>query len=422
MILIKRLELVPYGFRSTLSVFNRKERVHKSVSLLLVLAGAFLLFSCSTTKNGFIPSSSIYDMLEAPSQKDLGVLIQKKETLNKESEAIVRSMKKSHATWQAVRAKDINDLFLNLKSQYKTDRCFQHISMHSANDSVKRSARQNLVRAADFYNATFQEEKWLRRIINRGDEGLSLEKNTHLRSQRFLWKRKTRKQIFEPDLTLASSGKTKFDFIRQTSSDRLYGSFYKLFGFGSRIFGHLVYDAHLKPRPEKNKFILPHLKKWDIVCMKSPYRLTDKFIPGYFGHVGIYLGDTVFAEVIQGGVVYSDFHRFAEGRIFVVVRPGRVTRKQNKRMWQIVKAQVGKRYDYNFNVESPDQVFCTELVYLVYEQFPWKAKRVPGYFTISPDDVVLEALRNNNLLIPLYMKNGQLVKNPSHSSIEKLFR
>jgi hypothetical protein len=399
-----------------------KEKVHKIASLILILAGAFLAFSCSTTKNGFLQPSSTYNPQEAPSQMDLDVMIQKKEKLNTETETIMSSMKKSHETLHAIGAKDINGLFQNLKNQYNTDRCFQHIFMHAANDSVKRTARQNLIRATDFYHTNFQEEKWLRRIINRGDEGILIEENTHLRSQQFLWKRKSRNQKMEPNLKLTSSGKTRFDFIRQTTSDKIYRAFYKTFGLGSRLFGHSLQIAHFKSRTEKNKSILPHLKKWDIVCMKSPYRLTDKFIPGYFGHVGIYLGDNFFVESTQKGVKCTDFQNFAEGNIFAVIRPKAVTNNQNKRMLQVVKAQMGKNYDFNFNIESPDQLFCTELIYLVYEQITWKTKRIAGHFTISPDDLILEALENNNLFIPLYLKNGQLIKNPNHSILKKILR
>jgi len=46
-----------------------------------------------------------------------------------------------------------------------------------------------------------------------------------------------------------------------------------------------------------------HLKKIDkkklasIVLMKSPHHLTDQFIPGYFGHVGISPGNELAAKL-----------------------------------------------------------------------------------------------------------------------------
>ena len=32
------------------------------------------------------------------------------------------------------------------------------------------------------------------------------------------------------------------------------------------------------------------LRPFDILFEKTPFRLTDKFIPGHFGHVAIYIG------------------------------------------------------------------------------------------------------------------------------------
>jgi hypothetical protein len=400
-----------------------EEKVHKIVSLILISTGAFLAFSCSTYKNGFLQSSDFYEEQVIPSQMDLDLLVQKKEDLNNESQAILDSIKDYHDISHPVRAKDINRLFQNLKGQYKIDSCFQYISMYAATDSVKYLARQNLIKAANFYNANFQQDKWLRRIINRGDGGFSVNVNTHLHSQQFLWKRKTLIQKNEQNIKLASSDKIKFDFINQKRSDKLYGAFYKTFGFGSELLGHLLNKTYLKPRPEKNfNNLIPHLKKWDIVCMKSPNRLTDIFIPGYFGHVGIYLGDNIFAESTQEGVIFSNSRNFAEGNSFVIIRPKFITNEQNKRMLQVLNAQIGKNYDFNFNVESPDLIFCTELIYLVYEQIPWETKKIAGHFTISPDHLISEALGNNNLYIPVYSKKGQLIKNPNHLIIKNLIQ
>lgn len=401
---------------------EKKEKVHKPVSLTLIFTGAFLVFSCSTYKNGFFQTSTFYNIQEEPLQFDLDSLFQKKEELNNESKAILHSLNHYRELSFPSRAEDINDLFQNLKNQYKIDSCFQYIYLHAANDSVKWIAMHNLIRAADFYDANFQEDKWLRRIINRGDQGFCVEEKTHLHSQKFLWESKTRKQKDgQVNIKLTYSGKTKFDFLFQSWGDNLYGVFYKTFEIGSELFGHLLNRAYVKPSPEKNyNNLIPHLKKWDIVCMKSPYRLTDKFIPGYFGHVGIYLGDNVFAESTQKGVVYSHSHNFADGNIYVIIRPNTVTHEQNKRMLRVLKAQIGKNYDFNFNVESPDLIFCTELVYLVYEQISWRTKKIAGHFTIMPDYLVLEALENNNLFIPFYSKKGQLVENPNALNIKQL--
>lgn len=398
----------------------RKNR-HIKILLILIFAAACLLYSCSTYKNGFLQTCSTENAQENFSEIDIDELIQKKEELNSESEAILNSIKNYRNKTHPIHAEDINSLFQNLKNQYKTDSCFQQIFAYSSNDSLKRLGWQNLIKAADFYNSNFQENQLVRKIINRGDQGYNVKPNTLLYSQKFLWQRKNQKQKKEQNINLKSSDKTKFNFIGQNRVDNLYGAFYTTFGFGSKLLGHVLKKAHFESNPEQNiKSLLPHLKKWDIVCMKSPKRLTDKFIPGYFGHVGIYLGNNIFAESIQNGVTYSTAHNFAEGNTFVIIRQKNITKKQNKRMSQILKAQIGKSYDFNFNIESPDKIFCTELIYLVYEQILWKTQNIAGHFTNSPDYYVLEALENTNLFIPLFIKKGQAELNPKRSFIKQL--
>jgi uncharacterized protein YycO len=141
--------------------------------------------------------------------------------------------------------------------------------------------------------------------------------------------------------------------------------------------------------------------------------LSDKLIPGFFGHVGIYLGNETFAESLQKGVVYSNSIDFTKGNSIIVIRPKRVTKEQSFRMNEILAAQIGKNYDYNFNVESPDEIFCSELIYLVYEQIEWKTKNIGSQFAISPDHVVQTALKNKQFAIPFYSNNENQIKNPN---------
>jgi hypothetical protein len=65
--------------------------------------------------------------------------------------------------------------------------------------------------------------------------------------------------------------------------------------------------------------------------------------------------------------------------------------------------QVGKDYDFNFDVETTDKIVCSELVYTVYTDIPWPTEKALGRYTISPDNVAKKALSDGSLnLVSLY--------------------
>ncbi|WP_374758519.1 YiiX/YebB-like N1pC/P60 family cysteine hydrolase [uncultured Deefgea sp.] len=50
-------------------------------------------------------------------------------------------------------------------------------------------------------------------------------------------------------------------------------------------------------------------------------------------------------------------------------------------------AQVGKEYDFNFDVVMRQRIVCSELVYVVFPELPWPISKALGRDTISPDNV-----------------------------------
>ena len=69
-------------------------------------------------------------------------------------------------------------------------------------------------------------------------------------------------------------------------------------------------------------------------------------------------------------------------------------------------SHLGKPYDFNFNVESTDRIFCSKLVYLVYGDVQWPTSRMLGRATISPDDLAQKSLGEGPLSIALLYHDG----------------
>ena len=54
--------------------------------------------------------------------------------------------------------------------------------------------------------------------------------------------------------------------------------------------------------------------------------------------------------------------------------------------------QIGKDYDFNFDVNTDDEIVCSELIYKVYPDEKWPTENTLNRWTISPDNVAERAV------------------------------
>lgn len=142
------------------------------------------------------------------------------------------------------------------------------------------------------------------------------------------------------------------------------------------------------------------LQPLDILVEKTPFRLTDKLIPGHFGHVAIWTGTKAeltnlglwsnphvmlyadqisnnakadskdehqIIEALRSGVQLSTLDQFMNIDDFAILRPifkGKDAEKQKKEAMILAFRQLGKKYDFNFDVETTDKIVCSELAYV----------------------------------------------------------
>lgn len=397
----------------------KKDQLKKTkISVTFVaLIFMYIFSSCSVYKNGFIKSPfSVKDLSKVNSDS----LQQEGELLNRETAQIISCFKPAPEKNHAVKPFYLNKLFENLNKHYQLNSCYHQLLYFSKNDTLKQFARQKLVESAANYHQLFQNEKNIRRIINRGDQAFQVEKKSLLHSQKFLWAVANR-GLLKKQIPDKQDRHSKCRFISRECVDNSHECIYKIAGFCSEIFSRSIAHIHKKPEPEKNiSRLMPHLQKWDIVIQKSPGRLTDKFIPGHFGHAAIYGGDSIFIEGIQKGVIASNPMHFAEGGSFLIIRLKNISEEKEKRIRRLLAGQIGKKYDFNFNVGSPDRLVCTELIYLVFEDFDWQTKKQAGVFTLSPDGIIRTAIASDQFYFPLYFNEKQLIENPDTEFLKSL--
>lgn len=178
------------------------------------------------------------------------------------------------------------------------------------------------------------------------------------------------------------------------------------------------------------------LKPLDILLEKTGFALTDKFIPGHYGHVAVWIGTK--KDLINLGIwdhpevlPYQDEIEAGRG-IVEALRPGvqintvksfmniddlAILRLKDdltdldvsRYVIQALK-QIGKDYDFNFDVETRTKLICSELVYMVYEDFEWEIDRTLGRYTISPHHVAKRAIGAEPFELKTLYHKGKLIK------------
>ena len=205
---------------------------------------------------------------------------------------------------------------------------------------------------------------------------------------------------------------------------------------------------------EAMRHLQSKLQPLDILLEKTPFRLTDKLIPGHFGHVAIWTGtqgelidigvwdelivnqyaDKVGSttdvgsknehqviEALRNGVQLNRLEHFMNVDDVAVLRPVFSEASKTKDMREALMMafrQVGKKYDFNFDVNTTDKIVCSELAYISFPTVDWPTEETLGRHSISPDNVAQLAWNNVPLDLVVFYHDGELV--PESEQNEKL--
>ncbi|MGE0528713.1 MAG: YiiX/YebB-like N1pC/P60 family cysteine hydrolase [Bdellovibrionales bacterium] len=223
------------------------------------------------------------------------------------------------------------------------------------------------------------------------------------------------------------------DRVEQIQSDlvgTLSGAFGNTLGLVETRKGLLFDSKNVLKNVERT------LRPLDILLEKTPFRLTDALIPGHWGHVAVWVGgraelealglwdhETVrpwhkhiesgrqVIEALRSGVEVNSLEHFLNVDDLLVLRPQSLSGDDQRAF--LVKAfqQLGKAYDFNFDVETDKRIVCSELIYVTFfKHFTWPTQRTMGRATISPDHVARAALEHPQLTPVLLYHQGKEVQ------------
>jgi len=231
----------------------------------------------------------------------------------------------------------------------------------------------------------------------------------------------------------------KLGFLTGVTTDTLTGMEREGVSLFSMVFGNAVgLVESRKGKLYKNKEALADvsrtLKAGDILLEKTPFRLTDKLIPGYWGHAAVWVGTEtelkelgiwdnplvvryreeirggrLVVEALRSGVEMNTLQHFLNIDSIGILRRPDLSREARANTVIQALRQVGKPYDFNFDVESKGRVYCSKLVYLSYSGIEWPTKRSMGRTTFTPDDVALRAAKDGPLQLVTFYHDGKRV-------------
>ena len=98
-----------------------------------------------------------------------------------------------------------------------------------------------------------------------------------------------------------------------------------------------------------------------------------------------------------------------------ILRPQYLSVQARLEAVNLALGNLGKRYDFNFDVNTTETIVCSELIYIVYPQIDFVTKRVLGSFAITPDDVAIQAGDvSSPLAVVLFVHDGKLILDATH--------
>lgn len=188
------------------------------------------------------------------------------------------------------------------------------------------------------------------------------------------------------------------------------------------VLSHVAWrSGHLRSKQAAQNAIMDVLQPLDIVLVSSKGRRSGQIIPGLFGHAAVYLGTEqelkrlgvwtspevqphaakvhtrhVFIEADAMGVHLSMPERVLNTDGAAILRPRFSSLKQRRKTTRDYFSTMGMKFDFLFDVDSPNCTFCTELIHRVMPQLDLPIMEIYGVRTIMPDSLAVAAIRKEH--------------------------
>ncbi len=143
------------------------------------------------------------------------------------------------------------------------------------------------------------------------------------------------------------------------------------------------------PRAIKSQ-LMEQLQPGDVMVTRKEHSLTNYFLPGYWPHAALYIGDGRVIEALADGVHERSIESPFSVDAIATIRP-HLPRELIEQALQRARTHVGKPYDFDFDFTRSDRMVCTEVVYRSFEGLGdcrFQLTRRAGRETLSAEDLL----------------------------------
>ncbi|TWU60581.1 hypothetical protein Poly51_08590 [Rubripirellula tenax] len=185
--------------------------------------------------------------------------------------------------------------------------------------------------------------------------------------------------------------------LRQDTRERLVGqsfarSVYAIQEWGSRLVSSIsTKPGHVARLPAHvADAIAAIIQPGDVFVTRKEAAVTNYFLPGFWPHAAMYVGNDQVVESLKDGVRVRTMDSPLGNDAIALIRPT-LPAPQIDQAIRRAHSHVGKPYDFDFDFTRSDRMVCTEVVYRSYEGLggmSFELKKRAGRQTISAEDLL----------------------------------
>ncbi|TWT54246.1 hypothetical protein Pla22_18870 [Rubripirellula amarantea] len=167
---------------------------------------------------------------------------------------------------------------------------------------------------------------------------------------------------------------------------------YAIQQWGSRLVSRLSTNPSHEPSlpssivRELNSMIVPG----DVFVTRKEFAITNYFLPGFWPHAALYVGEGRVVESLKDGVHVRGMESPYGNDCVAIIRP-KLQSTEIDMAIQRAHTHVGKPYDFDFDFTRSDRMVCTEVVYRSYEGvggMQFELTKRAGRQTLSAEDLL----------------------------------